>query len=285
VLYEPSGLFYVLEGHGLAWLCPSSPQIDASVSDNGRLRTGSDPTTAASSDKTTMYTTNEDRIISNQMQFVCRQLRNDTKGLGVSNTIKFSDSDTAIITQFMERLPSSLRYKNENLVYKANDLILAAVRLWSDLSKFYCDYTQFDLKLHNYSLLAAWPPVFFIWLLIYKYKVHNDPNYVQKLTSNIAEQQRLLALMDELTTAQASLVPPNPAIYSYDDVFDEDTFLKECQKYPGIRNRLMGTLPGGVDNLVAVAKECCTKGLLSCITAAKIWDLMNLKMGDLTLGL
>jgi hypothetical protein len=256
-LDEVNGLEYFEESSGLAWLCLSNPDSDASVSDN------SSSTTTTSSDTTAMVTNRDGRIIANQMQFVCRQLRWETRGLGILyNTITFKCADPMFLLQLMQELPVSRRHKIHNIVYRPDNPQLAAEHALGYLSKFCRDYPWLNVKFHFSALSPAKPWDFLIVSAIYVCIARNDRTWVRKLSHDDATQQHILAFIDtKAELLQGLQLPPNLRLYPYDKVFDEDAFRKACPKNRYIRRGFIDTLRGGVDDLVAYVKECYANGV------------------------
>jgi hypothetical protein len=99
---------------------PSRPKIKARQNKNIILKDNHGGT--SSSRPTTMCTVNGGRIIANQLQFVCTQLRCETKALEIpKNTIKFSALDAKTTLSSTASLPPYLVDCPHRLVFRVKE--------------------------------------------------------------------------------------------------------------------------------------------------------------------
>lgn len=69
-----------------------------------------------------MYCTSCRQVIANQLQVVCRQLRHETRTLGILyNTINFY-RDLALVSNFIESIPLRVHYRHTDLRLRILDV-------------------------------------------------------------------------------------------------------------------------------------------------------------------
>lgn len=230
------------------------------ISDNEMAVQNEDETAVSSAEQTRKPTTNRARVIANQLQFVCHQLRSETKNLEVLyNTIMFISPKADTFSLSMESLP--LVFRNHSHIF----FLKAPLEQWKpndfgDLIKFCRAYPQCTLNFHHPNLILSKPiPTIFTALLV-KHGARKYISFLEKVTKDPFIQQKIMQTLPAKVQGQlVALVPPNLTFYPYDD-FEESTLRKACAENNIIRNLLAPTLSSGLDDLIAVGKDCYING-------------------------
>jgi hypothetical protein len=260
VLSEADGLDFVLEHYGPAWLCIHGNSM---AIEDGHNLSDEDcrDETAVPPSSPILYTVNGGRVIANQLQFVCRQLRKETKNLGISyNTIRFSGPTSSTVSTFMQDLPTRLRHQPHNFVLEA-PYTNWKHEIFSKLLKVCQTYSWCTFHYRHLRIKSSEPLSMLMITYVVKQGARNDKTFVKQLSNNVSVQQRLLRLADTETSAQqVASIPQNLRFHPHDNEFDEHAFRAACLKNRAIQRVLIPSLDNGVDDLVAVAKDVYANG-------------------------
>jgi hypothetical protein len=119
-LFAHDGLDFVEDERGMGWLFPPETETERQHDDDTILKDNCGG--APSADPTTMCTVNGGRMIANQLQFVCKQLRRETKALEILyNTIKFSALGRTTALFFMTSVPPYLVDHPHKLIFRVKE--------------------------------------------------------------------------------------------------------------------------------------------------------------------
>jgi hypothetical protein len=132
--------------------------------------------------------------------------------------------------------------------------------MFGGLGKFCQTYPRCTLNFYHPKLHSSAPLSIIFLALLVKHGAHRDTSFIMKLTTDPAVQQKILDVLPGQAEDQlVALIPPNVTFYPYDN-FDEATFRKTCGEKEVIRNLLVPTLKSGIDDLVAIVKDCYISG-------------------------
>jgi hypothetical protein len=246
VLSEPDGVEFVKDHSGNGWLC-------LNVRDQNAV--------SVAHPDTAIYTVKNGRVIANQLQFVCRQLRQETNTFGVLyNTIAFNYPDPSLISAFLDGLPSCLQHQPHNLSLRESPHEKGE-NYCLGLTTIFQKYPRCTLKFHHPQLVSSRPYWILVTSLVLGYTVRNEVSFVKKLSNSVDVQQLLLEpLGREVDFSTGLFLLRDLAIFPHEDVLNEDEFRAACQEHRIIRDMLIPTLKNGLDDLVVVAREVYTNG-------------------------
>lgn len=257
VLSEAEGLDYIRSGPTLGKLCLHELRAELIVSSD---EVPSETAVVSTSQTSSTPTTDRGGMIANQLQYVCRQLRCETKNLEVLyNIITFTCPKAETFLLFIQSLQPYLQSYSHSFVLKA------PVAGWTSdmfrgLPEFCRAYPRCSLKFYHPKLSATKPLSILFTTLLVKYGARKDTLFVQKLTNDASLQRRILEVLPGKVEDQlVALIPKNITFYPY-DMFDESAFVKACNECELIRDVLVSTLTNGVNDLVAIAKDSYTHG-------------------------
>lgn len=257
VLSEAEGLEYVRDAANPGRLCLHSPQVD--IKDAVPDQNEAVPAALASK----APTTHGIRLIANQLQYVCRQLRFETKCLEVLyNAITFTDPHAATFRLFVDSVHLQLHLQNHS-----HDFVLRlpedhkwTTNIFRELASFFLAYPRCTLTFHHPKLVSHKPSSLLFTALLVKYGARNDTTFLPKLTGDFELQQRILSFLPiQLRNQFVTSLPGNIVIFPY-DTFDEAAFRDSCKSHAVIRILLLTKMESGLDELVAVAKDLYSHG-------------------------
>ncbi|KAH3919369.1 hypothetical protein HBH56_013440 [Parastagonospora nodorum] len=257
VLSEAEGLEYVRDAVNAARLCSYSPQVDSKDVVPGQIE--ADSAALAS----TVPRTHGHRIIANQLQYVCRQLRFETKGLEVLyNSVTFTSPRAAMFRLFVDSLHLQLEPQNY-----AHDFVLRVAEdqkwpanIFRELSSFFLAYPRCMLKIYHPNLASTKPSSLLFTALLVKYGSRNDMTFLPKITNDLVFQQSILnALPEQVKNEFITPMPKNIVIFPH-DTLDEAAFRHSCNNHGVIRRILLTKTDGGLDELVEIAKDLYSHG-------------------------
>jgi hypothetical protein len=194
-----------------------------------------------------------DGQVGNQIQYVNKMLRRETKGLGIrQNSIVFTgvkDRDVGVYRQlisFLKQLPVPQHKHLATIVLKDRGAFESHSHL-EDISNFCRINPHVHIKLHRFDARPL-ELAFVDAALRVKQVFRKDPSFVTKITSNLSLQHDLL--MDNQATA--SLLPPVAANLRFfptdaDDGLDEVAFRRACASNDEFWEFAENTITGGID--------------------------------------
>jgi hypothetical protein len=257
VLSEAEGLEYVRDAVNAGRLCLYSPKLDSKNVVPGQSKADSDAL-ASTAPRTHVH-----RVIANQLQYVCRQLRFETKGLEVLyNSITFTSPRAAIFRLFVDSLHLQLELQNY-----AHDFVLRVTEdqkwpgnIFRQLSSFFLAYPRCTLRFYHPNLASTKPSSLLFTALLVKYGSRNDMTFLPKITNDLVFQQHILnALPEQVQNEFITPMPKNVVIFPH-DTWDEAAFRHSCNNHEVIRRILLTKTDGGLDELVVIAKDLYSNG-------------------------
>lgn len=189
-------------------------------------------------------------VIANQLQFVNRQLRKETKGLGIRvNTLIFAsikDHNCGVLRRFLafvKKLPSAQHKHLSTVILKDR-----GAREWAPnlegVSRFCRSHPRVTVRMHMWKTHPIGHD-FILTAVLVKQVYRRDPLFVSNVTSDPWLQQRLLE-NNKKALSIVSALPANFRVFPAHDEFNETTFRHACAKDP-ICEDIAGTIAGGVD--------------------------------------
>jgi hypothetical protein len=259
-LSEAAGLDYIQESPASGKLCLHEPHVKSEIIESNTAGQPVDDATVPPSEQAPKHTPGRTRVIANQLQFVCRQLRSETKHLEVLyNSITLTTPQSTTFSLFMSSLPPFFR-EHQHVFHLKARMSQWERKMFSGLSNFCRTYPRCTLNFHHPKLRSSTPLSIIFTALLVKHGARKDTTFVTKVTSNHALQQKILDLLPSQIEHQlVALIPPNIIIFPYDN-FEEATFRKACGENEVIRELLAPTLKGGIDDLVVIVKDCYMEG-------------------------
>jgi hypothetical protein len=246
VLSEADGVEFIEEDSRNGWLCLYVRDRD---------------TASFITPDTPMHTVKNGRVIANQLQFICRQLRQEMKTPGILyNTIAFNYPDPPIYSVFLDGLPSRLQHQPHNLTLRE----IPREKTYNyclGLTTIFKKYPRCTLKFHHPQLVSSQTYWMLITSLVLEYAILNDVSFVKKLSNSVYVQKLLLAPLNrEIDFLTVSFLLRYLAIIPHENVHNEDEFRAACQERQIIREMLIPTLKNGLDDLIVVAREVYANG-------------------------
>jgi hypothetical protein len=178
------------------------------------------------------------------------------------NAITFTDPHTATLRLFMDSLHLQPRLQNHthDFVLRLPEDFKWATGIFKELSSFFLAYPRCTLKFFHPKLGSNKPSSLLFTALLVKYGARNDTTFLPKLTGDFELQQCILgALPIQLQTQFVTSLPGNIVIFPH-DTFDEAVFRDSCKSHAVIRILLFTKTEGGLDELVAIAKDLYSHG-------------------------
>lgn len=253
------GLDFVKDDREMGWLCLPETETEAQHNDDTILKDNRGG--APSSRPATMCTVNGGRMIANQLQFVCKQLRRETKALEILyNTIKFSALDPRTASSFMTSLPPYLVDHPHKLIFRVKENKWH-LDMFTKMTEFCQTHPQSTMRFYHPNLDSSHALRLIFTTLLIKHGTGRDTKFVQMLSEDDDVQQQLLQLLtNETEKQQVAFIPDNVVFYPYDISFDEKAFRLSCNQSTIIREVLVPTLEKGVEDLVTLVRECYEQG-------------------------
>ena len=271
VLFEEHGLNYVEDNHGVGWLCLPNSRVEISDTEiidteiNNTKHAESEPTPTATIKQHQIsagrYAIRNGHVIANQLQFVCRQLRCETKTLAIRyNAINFGDRYETTASKFLASLPPILHGAVKVLnVFPRGPRDEPGIP--SAITKFCRDQPKCVVRLYHPMIASTHAVRLLFTAFLVKHEMRGDKTFAYKLSHEAWMHDRLFGwLQDRLKDNPVRPIPPNLIFYPCDGVFDEVAFMKSCHKDPVARLLLKSTLANGYDDLVPVAKGLYENG-------------------------
>ena len=208
------------------------------------------------------------QIVLNQLQFVCRKLR-ETQGLGLRyNDISIFDTMDnthdllmSLSTQQMGWLRKIIIKAEEGWDTKSKTEAEATTvdsrgDLWATVNR---EYPNLSFEIHL-STARIDSENFFVSGLVYLY-ARGKAGSISRFTKD-AETEQLLQRIAELNTETARLVQPSAVrTFPWDMVFDEAAVREQCQKGPDVLAQYLREDPDlDAEVLVEIAREWYTTG-------------------------
>jgi hypothetical protein len=261
-LSEEKGLDYVKDAQGVGWLCLHKSQTEVKHAGNIELEKNRSKPTIFSPGPTTMCIVNGGHIVANQLQFVCWQLRHETKTLGILyNTITFGGLDPTVALSFMTSLPFRLKDHTHDFILRVQEDAWYP-RKFSELVELCQAHPRCKLKFYHPKLDSSRALRLIFTALLIKHGARRDTTFVQMLSGNVAFQLKLVHMVTkEIEDQHVASIPDNVVFYPFDMYFDEDAFRSSCEKVDVIQKVLVPTLENGVEGLVALARACYEQGI------------------------
>lgn len=259
-LSEEHGLEAIIDPNGIGWLCSyhnetTDTYVPECERDQGAIY-------APPSNKVGMCKTDEGHIIANQLQYVCRQLRYQTKTLGIRyNTIIFRGKDPTAATTFLAGLSPRFQDSIRHLILRTNETDWK-LGLSTGIFMFCVNHPKSSLSFHHPQLTSSRANGLLFTTFLIKHRSRGETTFVQKLSDNSNIQHQLLILLaDKVKGCKVTDTPRNITFFPHDHHFDETAFRVSCGKNTIINNFLVPTLRNGIADLIAIAKDCYEKGI------------------------
>jgi hypothetical protein len=202
-----------------------------------------------------------DGQVANQIQYCSRQLRRETRGLGIRhNTITFTGVrhlDVGVYWQlmsFLKDLPFP-QYKHlTTIVLKQAGAFESHSKL-EDVSTFCRSNPHVLIKMHRFDARPM-DLIFLDAAMRVKQVYRKDTSFVTRISSDLSLQHMLLT--DNQATA--SLLPPMAANLRFfptdaDDGFDEVAFRRACATDDDFWEFAENAISGGVDDWIPWMRE------------------------------
>jgi hypothetical protein len=257
-LSEAEGLFYPNDDREVGWLCLAQ----SSPAENNKLETSPAEARESKADRTDMIRIGQHYIVGNQLCFVNKQLRHETKALGLRyNKITFHCSYPRVVNHFLQRLPIFQQQHLRQIIIKPShsgwglppcaSLIHVCNNNPGLIIRYHIPSFSLDQNPHLLRIATR------ISILI-----NEDRTIVKRLTDNVLLQQEYLQRADEMATKFTfQKMPPNIHILPRHDSLDETSFRKICEEDPDTSRVIIPNLERGIDALVELAKDWCENGL------------------------
>jgi hypothetical protein len=260
-LSEENGLDYIKDAQGIGWLCLHEPQIGVKHGANTEMEENRSEPTISPASPTTVCIESDGCVVANQLQYVCRQLRHETKTLGILyNTITLGGLHPTMALSFMTSLPPRLKDHTHDLVLRVQEDAWYPNKFF-DLLDICHAYPRCTLRFYHPKLYSSRALRLLFTALLIKHGARRDKNFVQMLCGDVSFQLKLLDLLTkEIEEQHVASMPDNVVFYPYDKYFDKIAFRISCDKTKVIRDILIPTLKNGVEGLVALARACYEQG-------------------------
>jgi hypothetical protein len=207
-----------------------------------------------------------DKQVANQLRFVSKQLRRETRGLGVRfNTITFTavqHRDIGVYRQFLsfvKELPARQHKHLTTIVLKDRGAFESHSDL-EDVNSFCRSNPHVLVKMHKWDARPMELALIDAALRV-KQVYRKDPSFVTKITSDLSLQHDML----KDNQATTSLLPPMASNFRFfpmdaDDGFDEKAFRRACASNDEFWEFAENTITGGVDAWLPWIREWCKNG-------------------------
>jgi hypothetical protein len=252
------GLDFSEDDQSVGWFCIPEMHIEAH---RNMYDTRAGASASSLSRPITMRTVNGGRIIANQLQFVCKQLRRETKALEiVKNTIQFSALESTTASSFMASLPPYLVDHPHRLVFRVQEDNWHS-NMFAKMTEFCRAHPRSAMRLYHPKLDSSHAVRLLFTALLIKHGAGRDTKFVQMLSDDEDRQQQLLKLLTtEIKEQQVTSIPDNLLFFPYDVSFDEKAFRISCRLSAIIHDVLVPELENGVEGLVTLARGCYEQG-------------------------
>jgi hypothetical protein len=289
-LAEEEGVCYRKDERGIGWLCLHPPatveratklepisatsntgveDIEQGSSRKRRKTSHNEPAKTSTKDTSTASRVRiGNHIILNQLQFVCRQLR-ETQGLGLryndisifdtmDNTQDLLMSTTTQQTGWLRKIIIKAEEGWDTKSKTETEATTTHSRedLWETVNR---EYPNLNFEIHL-STARIDSENFFVSGLVYLY-ARGKAGSISRFTKD-AETELLLRRIAELNTETVKMVQPSAVrTFPWDMVFDEAAVREQCQNGPDVLAQYLREDPDlDADVLVEIAREWYTKG-------------------------
>ncbi|KAH7081640.1 hypothetical protein BKA63DRAFT_562175 [Paraphoma chrysanthemicola] len=244
---EEHALEAVVDSNGQGWLCLDSfDQAENLVprsTDGDKFKTG------------------DGNVVANQLQYVCHQLRLETKTLSIQyNTISFRGKDPTAAEAFMNGLSPRFHESIRQLILRTSETNWM-LKLSTGIIQFCEKHPNPSLRFHDPNLTSAQANSLLFTTFLIKHHLRGETTFVRKLSDCIIIQQKLLAMLwERVQEDNLASMPSNVIFFPHDERLDEAVFHASCAANSIINKILVPTLKNGMDDLIAIAKDCYENG-------------------------
>jgi hypothetical protein len=203
-------------------------------------------------------------IVTNQLQLVCKQLRNETRGLTLRcNTVTFAESgpgrSSELCTNFVQSLSTNQKSHVKTLVVKQIGGCFKSK--FSLLIDFCVENPHVKIRLEDYNITYC-PACIVAAAEIYKFVLRKRiPLFESMKTQFLAALRRFgsfEARMANLLPSHAS--PDNIRVFPRPEPFDEVEFRSRTMDHDILPICVTPGLERGIDSLVALGKDFVENG-------------------------
>jgi hypothetical protein len=268
-LVEPRSLFLVNDAHGVGHLCLHTQQAKEYYDQTKTLPSWWGPRDVHNNNGlgTMAIVGLEKSIIANQLQFVCRQLRLETKGLSLRlNTITMIGNEMQgqgvykMFLNFTKTISASQHKHLRTIILRdGKDIEFAP---WAPSLEAVCNFCRSHprvlVKYHQWKARPAGIP-FLLHAVSVKHIYRRDTSFVLLVTSDVALQKEFLN-WDRSAIGLAPLLPQNLRMFPADDVFDEQAFRSAVEE-DEVEGWIAETIAGGVNSWIVLIRNWYEKGL------------------------
>jgi hypothetical protein len=268
-LVEPRSLFLIDDAYDVGHLCLHIEQAKEYYNQAKALPSLWGPRAAHKNGgpETMAMVGLEKSTIANQLQFVCRQLRLETKGLSLRlNTITMKGNEKQgqgvheMFLKFAKAISASQHnYLRTIILRDGEDIDFAP---WAPSLEAVCNFcrshTRVLVKYHQWKARPAGIP-FLLHAVSVKHIYRRDTSFVLLVTSDEALQKEFLN-WDRSAIGLAPLLPRNLRMFPADDVFDERAFRSAVEE-DEVEGWIAETIAGGVNTWVTLIRNWYEKGL------------------------
>jgi hypothetical protein len=181
-LFDSDGLDYAEDDAGVAWLCVRRSRSATPSEQCGHIMI--------------QETEDEHRVVANQLQFVCRQLRSETRSLSIRyNDINFRGYDMSPVSAFLESLPVYLRsaINRLNVSPKAGP---EEPTVPLDVIQFCHDQPRSTVHFYHPQISSSSATRLLFTAFMIKHTARGDTAFVHKLSEDPPMRHYLQMLLD-----------------------------------------------------------------------------------------
>jgi hypothetical protein len=204
-------------------------------------------------------------IIVNQLQFVCRQLRNETKGLVLRcNTITFAEriysQSSKRCADFVQTLPAKYKPYIHTLIVKHFGGVKSAA--WPTFTGFCFENPNSEIRVETYK--ATHNPIrVIIAARMYEHVLQKRIPLLDSMSSTAKANIEQISndyFSRIRNEAPVYVSPKNLRVFPRPGPFDEVKFIRDAEQSRITKELVVPGLKGGMDTFVALAKDFVENG-------------------------